>query len=549
MCCRFARATDGGWRGGDFAVIQAHNRDMDTHGGQQLHAVRRAEVLGALSVAIDLGLGQPAEHMLRSVLIAARLSERIDPDTETRDALYYTCLLMWIGCHADSQEYARWFGDDIAVRHDAYLVDWSGLPFYGFLARNVGRNEPLALRAKTIASFIGDARGHMAELIHSHCASASLLAAHIGLPASVQHALGFTFERFDGRGLPAGVQGAQIPLAMRIAQLADVCEVHLRRAGIPGVLELLHARRGGQLDPDLVEAALSDPAGLFEQLDDPGLWEQVMELAPDSTRELASDEFEVLLRGIGDFVDLKCPFTLGHARATARLAEAAAARLGLDEAGRGIVRRAGYVHDVGRMGVSNLLWSKVGPLSAPDWERVRMHPYFTERILERIPGFEQERMVARAHHERLDGCGYPWALPGLALGRPERLLAAAVCYQSSIERRPYREAASPSQAARHVTELAAAGTLDADCVRAVIEASGQGIVGIIPAQALTGREREVLVLAAMGLSNRQIADQLVLSVKTVRNHVEHCYAKIGVGNRVGASLYVLEHGLLARSGG
>ena len=522
---------------------------MNTHSGTPSQAVRRAEVLGGLSVAIDLGLGQPAEHMLASVVIACRLRDRIDPDVETRDALYYTCLLMWIGCHADSQEYARWFGDDIAVRGNAYLVDWAGLPFYEFLARNLGRNEPPVTRAKTIASFIGDARGNMAELIHSHCASASLLAAHIGLPKAVQHALSYTFERYDGKGLPLGVHGEQLPLAMRMAQLADVCEVHVRRAGIPGVLELLRARRGGQLDPVLVDAVLADPAGIFEGLEDADLWDRAMALAPDSTANLSADELENLLLAMGDFVDLKCPFLLGHSRATARLAEASAARLGFDEVGRGIVRRAGYVHDVGRMGVSNHLWSKAGPLSPQEWERVRMHPYFTERILERIPGFGQVRMVARAHHERLDGSGYPWALPGLALGRPERLLAAAVAYQSSIEPRPYREAASPHQAVRRLRELAMAGKLDADCVEAVIEASGQDLEGRIPVQALTGREREVLVLAARGRSNRQIAEELVLSVKTVRNHVEHCYTKIGVGNRVGASLYVLEHGLLVRPAG
>src|SRR5690606_28620756 len=186
---------------------------------------RRVEMVAGLSVAIDLGLGQPAEHMLRSVTIACRLADRLGLTRAQRATTYYTTLIMWIGCNADSQEYARWFGDDIAVRHDAYLVDWTGMPFLRFLLGSVARGEPTMRRLLTIGEMLRDARGQLGALMHSHCLSAAELAEHLGLPAEVVRTVGFAFERFDGAGLPRGCPGHEIPIEMRIAQLADVAEV------------------------------------------------------------------------------------------------------------------------------------------------------------------------------------------------------------------------------------------------------------------------------------------------------------------------------------
>ena len=177
-----------------------------------------------------------------------------------------------------------------------------------------------------------------------------------------------------------------------------------------------------------------------------------------------------------------------------------------------------------------------------------MHPYLTDRVLTRIPGLAHVAAIARAHHEHLDGSGYPLGLAGPALGRPERLLAAAVAYQSALEPRPYREPHSPEAAAARLEDRVTRGALDADCVEAVLAVAGHGRAKVRRDDALTARETEILGLVARGLSNRDIATRLVLSEKTVRNHVERTYAKIGATNRVGASLYALEHGLVAPDG-
>lgn len=502
----------------------------------------RAELLAALSMAIDLGLGQPAEHMLRSALIATRIADRLGLSRDVRDCIYYTTLIMWIGCHADSHEYARWFGDDIAVRHDSYLVDWAGLPYMWFLLGNVGRGQPLLHRVGTIAALLANARGRVATLIHSHCASAAVLADRIGLGRDVQQALACTFERYDGGGLPKGASGQAIPMAMRVAQLADMAEVHQRLYGSEGAVAMASSRRGGQFDPQIVDAFV---AGADEILAGPptgDAWTAALREAPDRHLRLDDAALDAMVVALGEFVDLKCPFTLGHSGAVASLAAQAAAVAALDADAVALTRRAGHLHDVGRIGVTNQIWSKPGALSSAEFERVRLHPYLTVRILRQVPGFEQVARVAGNHHEALDGSGYPQGLEVSALGMPDRLLAAAVCYQSGREPRPYRPELTPDAAARRVR----AGELDPTAAEAVLHAAGHLATksGTRPA-GLTPREVEVLCFVARGATNKEIAASLVISEKTARNHVERTYAKLGVSNRVGASMYALRHGLVS----
>ncbi len=505
---------------------------------------RRVEVLAGLSVAIDLGLGQPAEHMLRSATIACRLSDRLGLDPEQRCTIYYTTLVMWIGCHADSQEYARWFGDDIAVRREAYLVDWSGLPYLRFLLGNVAKGEPLPQRLKVLGTLFRDARGQLATLIHSHCASAAALTQHVGLSPEVATTLAYTFERYDGQGLPSGASGNQIPIEMKVAQFADVAEVHHRMYGLDAVIAMASSRRGGQFDPAVVDAVLKAPEELFAAAPDGDVWGDALDQAPDREVRLTDEGFDQLVCAIGDFVDLKCPFTLGHSRAVATLSAAAGTSLGLGDGEVRTLRRAGHLHDLGRLGVSNQVWSEPGNLSLSEWERVRMHPYLTERVLDRIPGLGPVRVIARAHHEHLDGTGYPLGLGGSMLGRSERILAAAVAYQSALEPRPYRRAMSPTEAMERLRSRSRSGLLDPDCVDAVLVVAGHRTSRLRRDDLLTPREHEVLGLVSRGLTNREIANRLVLSEKTVRNHVERTYHKIGVTNRVGASLYALQNGLV-----
>jgi HD-GYP domain-containing protein (c-di-GMP phosphodiesterase class II) len=507
---------------------------------------RRIELLAALSLAIDLGLGMPMEHMLRASVIGTRLAGRIGLTQDQRTTVLYCGLVAWIGCHADSHEYADWFGDDIAVRRDSYGVDWSGLPYMRFLVRNAGRGRPLPRRAQALGSLVLDARGHLGQLVHSHCLSAGLLAEQIGLGGKVRDALAYTFERWDGGGLPGGVPGASIPVEIRVVQLADMAEVHHRLYGVEGAVSMVRSRQGRQFDPEIAAVFASCAADLLSEESLHDSWPAALREARDTDDRLTDPELDGFLGALADFVDLKCPFMLGHSRGVAALAAAAGESRGLARDQVRLLRRAGLVHDLGRIGVSNQIWEKPGPLTASEWERVRLHPYLTKRILDRVPGLEAEAALAANHHERQDGSGYPRGASGGELTVLDRLLAAAESYHSATEPRPYREPLGQEAAAKRLREQAGAGRLDSQAVDAVLEAAGHRRPrrAVWP-DGLTEREVEVLRLLAQARSSREIAAELHITEKTVRNHVDHVYTKLGVSNRVGASLYAVQHGLAA----
>jgi HD-GYP domain-containing protein (c-di-GMP phosphodiesterase class II) len=271
----------------------------------------------------------------------------------------------------------------------------------------------------------------------------------------------------------------------------------------------------------------------------------VLRLAPASDRVLDDAELDALLVAVGDFVDLKSPWTVGHSRAVADLAARAGASLGLPAADSTVLGRAGHVLDLGRMGVPNRVREKGSALTPTEQEQVRLHPYLTRRILARVPALGDLARVAGAHHEHLDGSGYPQGAAAPELGMPERILAVADEYQSLSEEHPGRAALPPEQIAKALREEARAGRLDGAAVHAVLGAAGQGR----PARAawpagLTGREVEVLRRIAQGRSAGEVAAELHISPKTAGNHIEHIYAKIGASNRTGAALFALANGLV-----
>jgi hypothetical protein len=188
------------------ARLRSYEAQRSRHGG-----ARGAEVLAALSISIDLGLGLPMEHVLRSSLVAAILADELKLSEEQRTTIYYTNLVLWIGCHADSHEFSRWFGDDLAMRRDSYQLDWSGLRYMRFLMQRAGSSQSLPGRTQMLVTFLLAPRTRMAALIHSHCMSAGLMAERIGLERAVGEAVECAFERWDGSGLPGGRRGEDIP--------------------------------------------------------------------------------------------------------------------------------------------------------------------------------------------------------------------------------------------------------------------------------------------------------------------------------------------------
>jgi HD-GYP domain-containing protein (c-di-GMP phosphodiesterase class II) len=502
--------------------------------------------VATLSLGTDLGMAQPMEHVLRQSLIAMRLAERLGLDQSERVVVYYVGLLAWVGCHVDAYEQAKWFGDDTVFKNDARHVDM-GRPLLAgaFVLGHLGSTRPLIQRARTGIAFLGDGRRAVQDMVQNHWAATNELAAGLELGDAVRDSLYQTFERWDGKGAPAEARGAQIRVAARLVNLADVVEVFHRAGGIEAAVAVARERSGTQFDPDLVDVFCAEAPSLFAELDAATSWDAVIAAEPALALVLSDEQLDASLEAVADFVDIKSPWTIGHSRGVAELASGAARGLGLSDDDVVLVRRAGLVHDLGRLGVSNAIWDKRGPLSAPELERVRLHPYLTERMLVSSAGLAPLGAIAVQHHERLDGSGYPRGLTGSAMTLPGKLLATADAYHAMTEARPHRPALPSPQAAAELRAGVSQARFEADTVDAVLRAAGHAVKRRrnLPA-GLTPREVEVLRLLVRGLSYKEIAQELVISRKTAGAHVEHIYTKLGVSNRARASLFAMKHGLM-----
>jgi HD-GYP domain-containing protein (c-di-GMP phosphodiesterase class II) len=509
--------------------------------------VRLAELVALLSLGTDLGLGQPMEHMIRACLIALRLGEGLGLAESERGVVYYSGLLAWVGCHTDAYEQAKWFGDDTTLKRDAhYHYDMGKVgPTIAFMLKHVGgRERPLRTRTRVGVAFVGDGLRAMRSLAENHYRATDELVERLRLGDDVRESLRQTYERWDGSGA-YGIKGEEIALSSRLINLADVVEVFGRAGGLEAAMTVARERSGTQFDPELVDAFCEQAPMVLTELDTTPSWDAVIAAEPALTREIAGEELDLALEAIGEFAELKSPWIMGHVHAVRELVTAATASFGLPDADAAELRRAACVYDLGRLGVPNTIWDKPGPLSQSELERVRIHPYLSERMLAFSPALAGLGEIAVQHHERLDGSGYPRGLAGDQIGTHARLLAAADVYQAMCERRPHRAARTPPEAAVDLRCAVTAGRLDGDAVDSVLRTAGHrvGRRREWPA-GLTTREVEVLRLLARGLSNKQIARQLVISPKTAGSHVEHIYRKIDASNRAQASLFAMRHGLM-----
>jgi HD-GYP domain-containing protein (c-di-GMP phosphodiesterase class II) len=506
--------------------------------------VRLAELVAAISLFTDAGTGQPQEHAVRTCVVAMRVAERLGLSRADAVTVYYATLLRFLGCTADAHEAAALAGGDELGLYAALAPTVMGTRSEELagIVRAVGAGAPMWTRLGLLGRAAADPQGK-ARALGAHCEVAARFGSRMGLPDGVAAALAAGHARWDGRGVPSGLAGENIPVAIRIAVVARDVEVLARVAGDESAERILRERRGRAYDPAVVDAALGVglPAVLPVPMD---AWNLALAAEPGPPVVVTEPQLDAVLLACADFADLKCPHLAGHSRGVADLVTAGGAVLGLPAVTVTEVRRAALVHDLGRVAVAAGTWMQPRGLSTAEWEAVRLHPYYTERILGRCAYLADLARLAGSHHERRDGSGYHRGVN--RLGPAAELLAAADAYHAMTHDRPHRSAYDVDQAARELRREVAAGRLGSAEVDAVLTAAGQraGRVRAAHPAGLTDREIDVLRLLAKGLTNRDIASELGISAKTVGRHLENLYAKAGVSSRAAAAVFAMEHALV-----
>lgn len=508
--------------------------------------VRAAELVGALSLATDLGTGQPLEHALRTAVLAVRLGELAGASPEELADTYYVALLHGSGCTSNGHEATLFFGEDIEHRAAFFLIDPADpAQVMAFYRSHVGPGRPPEVREQMIEAALADptrARDSFAAM----CEVAQRFAGWLALGPGVVSALEFVFARWDGRGLPRDVGGEMLPLPARLLHVARDFSLFLTAAGYDDARAVLDRRAGAAYEPRLAELAVRHFGDALDGVDEARMWECALESEPFPHVSLSDEGIDAGFGAIATLTNLKSPWMREHSTGVAELAEAAGWRLGLPAETVTFLRRAALAHDLGRIGVSNAIWEKPGPLGFGEWERVRLHPHFTERAFAQSTALAPIGRLAGSHHERLDGSGYHHGLRGQALDKAARILAAADCYTAMREARPYRPAFEPAEAEAELAREVEAGRLDPEAVDAVLAAAGHRVRARpreLPG-GLTKRELEVLLALVLGQSNQAIADDLGISAKTVGHHVQHVYRKAGVRSRAAATVWAFEHDLV-----
>lgn len=405
--------------------------------------VSLAEVISALTYALDLTEGQRPGHTLRATLIAMRLGRELGFDAETMGALYYATLLKDAGCSSNAARMAALFGtDDQSVKRDMRLVDWHDRWRLAMrTARNcgVGRN-PIA-RIQHFLRIAGTP--HMTrEIIHARCERGAQIAMALGFPSATSEAIAHVDEHWCGLGHPVGLSGLEIPLLSRVLLLAQTVEAYWMENGISDALDMASTRRGRWFDPAMVDVVLSwkRDAKWWEHLADFSVLDDaVVALEPGSTPIIATDErLDAISYAFAAVIDAKTPFTYRHSTNVARFAVSIATSMGADAELARDVLRAGLLHDIGKLGVSNRILDKPGRLTDEERDEVKKHPLWTLQILERVPAFQHFAIASARHHERIDGKGYPWGVGAVDLDFTARVLAASDVYEALSADRPYR---------------------------------------------------------------------------------------------------------------
>jgi len=503
--------------------------------------MRLAEVLGCFSLGTDLADGFRLEKAMRTAVVASRFARAHAP--EAQYTAFWAALVRFVGCTAFAPEEAGLYttGDDIGLRSVFARTDM-GKPakFLRAVVPAVGGGS-LRRRAGALTRLLANPstpRRHA----EAQCEVGTRIAEGFGLGSDVIAVLNLREERWDGRGPRKLAEGEALPKAARIVDAADVADLFFAEGDLESMASELRARRGGQLDPAVVDAMVRDAEPLFAGLGAPSIFDLFLEAEGTAPRVLDDTEVRKVAQAFAHVIDLKSYFTPGHSTGTAALAERACQVVGMAPAEARTTVLAALLHDLGNLALPGGLLDKPGPLTSWETERMRSHVHHTNMVLRAASCLADVASIASAAHEGVRG--YPKGVAHTSLPLGARLLKAADAYHAMREPRAFRAPLTAARAEAALLGMASAGDLCASATRAVLEAAGvrRAVKGAAPG--LSPRELEVVRLVAIGRTNREIGSMLRMSPRTAQKHVMNIYDKLGVASRAALALHAAEHGLL-----
>lgn len=434
-----------------------------------------SELIGALSYALDITEGQPPGHCVRCCWIGMHIGRQLNLTTEQLWELYYTLLLKDLGCSSNAARICElYLTDDLAFKRDFKTVG-DGLPqVLAFVLKHTGLKAGLAERFRSVMTILRDGPAIAQDLVATRCQRGAKIARLLRFTDGVAEGIYSLDEHFNGNGKPGQLRGTAIPLYSRIALLSQVIDVFHTESGRAGAIREANRRSGQWFDPELVEAfaQVAQDDGFWRTLAGPAIDRAVNELEPVSNgrqHPLDDDYLDDIAAAFGEVVDAKSPYTSGHSARVALYTDMIGETLGLSDARRRWLKRAALLHDVGKLGVSNSVLDKAGALDRAEWEAVRRHAQYTETILSRIGAFRELAEIAGAHHERLDGSGYPRGLPAADIRLETRIITTADIFDAITAVRPYRGAIPIPQALEMMSKTVGTA-LDPDCFAALARA-------------------------------------------------------------------------------
>jgi putative nucleotidyltransferase with HDIG domain len=458
-----------------------------TNGEKPANGIGLSELVSALSYALDITEGHPTGHCVRCCWIGFHVGVEIGLDQEALAQIYYTTLLKDVGCSSNAARICElYLNDDIALKHDFHLINDSLPQILRFVLSRTGMKAKLAERFRALLNIAMNGGAIVDELFQTRCQTGAEIVRQMRFPEAVAEGVRCLDEHWDGKGRPDGLAGEAIPIASRIALLAQVADVFYASAGAEAALAELRARSGSWFEPALVEACerASRHSGFWTMLDSPELGPAIVELSPGDDRQLIDDDYlDDIAAAFAKVVDAKSPYTSGHSERVALFTDLIAEALGLPDEHRRRLKRAALLHDIGKLGVSNQILDKAGKLDEAEWAAIRHHPTLGEIILSRIGAFRELSRIAGAHHERLDGKGYPRGLSAPDIDLDTRIVTTADIFDALTAERPYRAAMPVSRAFEIMTgDIGTA--LDPACFAAL-----QGAIARLD-QAAEGRPQE-----------------------------------------------------------